>query len=427
MLKMLKNDAKFHSLSRRIVLQFCAFTLVISAVYGMISFVLMYTLEDSFIEKDILREAAYLSSEFNNTGTWPDARSSNMQVHFSKSTFPDDMRQIAIDEPMRKEFYGLEGRHYHLHHFVDYPDVYLVAEVGSKLLVRPIRAGVIQFLVISGLLVTIIACLIAWFVGRKTTKPLKQLAELVDGVAPEQLPDNFAEHYPKNEVGILANALEQALVKISLALSREKSFTRDVSHELRTPLAVIKNAVELSRTQQSANDTDNAVLARIYEAADQMEKTVHTLLMLAREEHAKIDNRPTNIMPILEKAILDNRMLLEGKHIAIDISDSCNASVSADKNILKVVMDNILSNAFKYTDEGEVKISFAENSLVIQDTGPGIEPAISDNVTQVGVKGQQSTGFGFGLSIVKRLCEHQGWNMQVKSSNGTTVTVFFAD
>lgn len=418
-----KKIPKYHSLRRRIVFQFCMFTLVISVVYGLIAFVLMYTLEDRFIEKGIMREANYLTTVFESTGEWPSTRSQNMQLYFSKSTFPLDIRELAISEPQRKEFYGQQGRHYHLHQFAQYPDVYLVSEVSADLLVRPIRGGIIQLLVISGFLVSVIACLMAWFIGKRTTLPLQKLAELVGGVAPEQLPEKFAQAFPKNEVGVLAAALEQTLARISLALAREKTFTRDVSHELRTPLAVIKNAVELCHAQK--NETNLAVTERIYEAADQMEKTVHTLLMLAREEHANSENVDTQLMPILEKAILDNRMWLDGKCIEIDIDDSCRVNISADKNILKVVLDNILSNAFKFTDTGTVNITYKDSSLMIQDTGPGIEPAISSYVTEAGVKGQQSTGFGFGLSIVKRLCEHQGWQMHVQSSNGTTVTVAF--
>lgn len=421
-----KRVGKFHSLSRRIVLQFCVFTLVISVLYSGISFLLMYALEDSFIEQDILREVTYLTEEFENNGTWPATRSKNMQMHFSTSTFPDDFRDIAIEEPQRKEFFGQQGRHYHLHHFIQYPGIFLVAEVSQSLQVRPIAGGVFQFLVGSGILITIIACLIAWLIGRKTTNPLKQLAELVDGVAPEQLPDNFAKQFPLNEVGILARTLEQALSRISQALMREKNFTRDVSHELRTPLAVIKNAVELCLDKEPMMKSDTHVLERIYYAADQMEKTVHTLLILAREEHAAVTNRRIPLMPIVEKAILDNRLLLEGKQISIEVDDSCLVNVNADPDILKVVLDNILSNAFKYTESGAVALSFCEGKLVISDTGPGIDPAISSHVLTAGVKGQQSTGFGFGLSIVKRLCEHQGWQMEVQSSNGTIVTIAFS-
>lgn len=421
--KKVNNGKKFHSLSRRIVVQFCMFSIVISLVYGFITFILMYTLEDSFIEKDIHQEARYLITAYEETGSWPATRNDNMELHFSKSTFPIDFREIAIANPMQKEFYGLEGRHYHLYEIKGYPNIYLVAEVSGDLLVRPIREGIITFLLVNGLIVTIVACFIAWLVSRKTTKPLNQLADLVGGAEPEQLPDKFAEQYPNNEVGILATTLEQTLSRISQAMKREKHFTQDVSHELRTPLAVIKNAIELSRTQQSDSKTDQAVLERIYGAADQMEKTVHTLLMLAREENANFENTSTRIMPLIEKSILDNRLLLEGKDIDIDISDDCNVEINADGDMLKVLLDNVLSNAFKYTESGIVAISFQDNKLTIQDSGPGIEPDISDSVTETGVKGKQSTGFGFGLSIVKRLCEHQGWELEVISEQGTKVSV----
>lgn len=66
-----KHSQKFHSISRRIMWQFCIFTLLISALYSLISFVLMYTLEDSFIEKELQREAAYLSSQYQASGSWP--------------------------------------------------------------------------------------------------------------------------------------------------------------------------------------------------------------------------------------------------------------------------------------------------------------------------------------------------------------------
>ncbi len=420
------NKRKFHSLSRRIVLLFCIFTLVISVVYSLISFVLMYTLEDSFIEKGIVNEADYLSATYERTGTWPKTRSSNMQLHFSKSTLPKDIRSIAIEEPLRKEFFGLEGRHYHLHHVEKHPNVFLIAEVSEQLLVRPIRGGVIQFLLVSAILISTLACLIAWFIGRKTTKPLQQLATLVEDVAPEDLPEKFAQKFPNNEVGILARTLEDTLDKITQALQREKSFTRDVSHELRTPLAVIKNAIELCRARPQQPTADTAVLERIFDATDQMEKTVQTLLMLAREEHSHIKSNSTPLMPIVEKAILDNRILIEHKSLVVDIQDNCHVNIDADANVLKVVLDNLISNAFKYTESGVVKIAFTNNTLIIQDTGPGIDPAISDQVTEIGIKGQQSTGFGFGLSIVKRLCESQGWFMAVNSDSGTTVTLNFS-
>lgn len=440
------NTAKFHSLSRRIVMQFCVFTLVISAVYGLISFTLMYTLEDSFIEQQLQQDAAYLSAQRQASGQWPQPERSNMQLHFSRDTLPDEIRHTALAEPERKEFYGQQGRHYHLYTITAQPEVLLLAEVSQQLLVRPIRGGVLQFLLLSALLVTTIACLIAWFVSRRTTRPLKQLAALVDSVAPQQLPQQlpqkFSSLFANNEVGILARTLQQSLSGIARALQREKSFTADVSHELRTPLAVIKNTVELWQSQQTGSQhtthqqtahpqtvpgADQLLMARIYDAAVQMEKTVQTLLILAREEHAADKHSSTALMPLVERAILDNSMLLQGKPVTVQLCDSCQISISANADMLKVLLDNLLSNAFKYTESGEVSIAFSDNSLLIRDTGPGIAADIYPHITEAGVKGRHSTGFGFGLAIVKRLCEHQRWQMSVSSDQGTMVSVCFSN
>jgi signal transduction histidine kinase len=101
-------------------------------------------------------------------------------------------------------------------------------------------------------------------------------------------------------------------------------------------------------------------------------------------------------------------------------------SVLAQAGMLKVLLDNLLSNAFQYTDSGEVNISFVDAKLVIEDTGPGIDASISSSITEPAIKGSQSSGYGFGLSIVKRLCEHQGWQFNVESNQGTRVLVAFA-
>ena len=434
------NSTKFHSLSRRIVVQFCVFSLLISAVYGLISFTLMYTLEDSFIEQQMQQEAAYLSTQYQQTNSWPAPRSQSMQLHFSRDTLPDDIRPKALAEPERKEFFGRQGLHYHLYTVSAQPEVLLLAEVSQQLLVRPISGGVLQFLLISALIVSSIACLIAWFVSRRTTRPLKQLAALVDNVAPERLPENFASQFASqfsnDEVGILARTLEQSLSGIARALKREKSFTADVSHELRTPLAVIKNTVELweelrqsqqTGGQQTESDADQLLMTRIYDAAVQMEKTVQTLLILAREEHTAGKHSSTALMPLVERAILDNSMLLQGKPVTVQLCDSCQVNINANADMLKVLLDNLLSNAFKYTEAGEVSIAFSDNCLQIRDTGPGIAADIYPHITETGVKGAHSTGFGFGLAIVKRLCEHQGWQMAVTSTaQGTMVSVGFS-
>lgn len=425
---MKSSGLKFHSLSRRIVAQFCIFTLVLSAIYGVFCFLFMYSLEDNFIEREVIQEANYLNAGYQKNGQWPTARNTYMTLYFSKSDLPEDMRQQFIEEPHRKEFYGTNGRHYHLYPLPEHQSVYLLAQVSQMLLVRPIREGVIQFLVISGVVLVFIAFLIAWMLGRKTAKPLKQLADLVDGVAPENIPKIFADQFPNNEIGILARTLEHTMGQINQALEREKCFTRDVSHELRTPVAVIKNAVELYQEKQQSNMSQseaNNILNRISEASMQMEQTVTTLLLLAREEQTSLTKQQVELLPMIEQSIITHSHVLEGKSVNVIVDDNCNTKVFAQQGMLKVLLDNLLSNAFQYTDIGQVKVSFADEQLIIEDTGPGIEQDISSKVTDPAVRGTQSTGYGFGLSIVKRLCEHQNWSLKVVSDRGTKIAISF--
>jgi signal transduction histidine kinase len=417
-----QSSTKFHSLSRKIVSQFCLFTLVISTVYGMFCFLLMYSLEDDFIDREVRQEAQYLQQSYNQTKNWPAPRSSFMQLYFSKETLPIDIRALYIAEPRRKEFAGDNDRHYHLFAMPNAENTYLVAEVSEMLLVRPISGSVLQVMLTSGGGLVFFAFIIAWQLGRKTAKPLKQLADLVNGVAPENIPDKFAQDFPNNEIGILAQTLENAMTRLNQSLLREKCFTRDVSHELRTPIAIIKNAVEVYR-EQHIEDKNNPVIDRISQASTQMEQTVTTLLTLAREEHTDAVRKQIKILPLIEQSIIDQHHLINNKQIQVEVNDNCDVTINAQSGMLTVLLDNLIGNAFQYTQAGKVTIEMDNKTLIIADTGPGIDASISDKITEPAVKGSQSTGYGFGLSIVKRLCEHQNWLLVLSNEQGTKIAI----
>ncbi|WP_019029238.1 sensor histidine kinase [Colwellia piezophila] len=431
-----KKSKKYHSLSRRIVTQFCIFTLILSCIYSAMSFLLMYDIEDRFINNTMVQEAKFLSDGYQQHGDWPAPKNSTMQLYFSTDNLPEPVKSQLLLEPNRVEFFAEQGKHYHLYKLPKAQQVYLLAEVSQMLLVRPITDWLLKFMLILCFTLMLIACLIAWLLGRKTAKPLQQLADLVDGVAPEHIPDSFSEQFPRNEIGILASTLEQTMARMKQALAREKNFTRDVSHELRTPVAIIKNAVEVyqSRDKNAAEQAIDKVavdtlMKRIGDASVQMEQTVVTLLSLAREEQTCVDKSAVHLIALVEQAVIDHSYLLNNKAVTVVVHDNTNTKLHLQPGMLKVLLDNLISNAFQYTATGEVRISYLDNRLIIADTGSGIEADIADKVTELAVKGSQSTGYGFGLSIVKRLCEHQGWQLKVKSNSdlvqGTEISVRF--
>jgi signal transduction histidine kinase len=422
---MTNKNIKYHSLSSKIATRFCLFTLLISALWGMFCFILMYNIEDEFIEREVKQEASYLQQAYDNNNQWPAPRVSYMQLYFSAKTLPDDIKQRYLEEPQRKEFSGENGRHYHLFALPKTENTYLVAQVSEMLLVRPFTQSILKIMFIGGGILLIFAFVIAWQLGRKTAMPLKQLADFVNGVAPENIPEKFAHQFPHNEIGVLAQTLESAIARMNQSLLREKCFTRDVSHELRTPVAIIKNAVEVHRSQH-ANEETNPLIDRISQASTQMEQTVTTLLTLAREENTKAHKEQINILSLIEQSIIDQSHLIHNKPIEVEVNDNCNTEIIAQKGMLKVLLDNLIGNAFQYTQVGKVTVYMQASTLVVTDTGPGFDPSISDKITTPGIKGDQSTGYGFGLSIVKRLCEHQGWHLAFSNEQGTKISITLA-
>ena len=87
----------------------------------------------------------------------------------------------------------------------------------------------------------------------------------------------------------------------------------------------------------------------------------------------------------------------------------------------EVLVANLISNAFRYTEQGEIRIERDGDELLVIDSGSGIDEELQPDVTKPAVKGHASPGLGLGLSIVERLCERCGWQFQIASSaEGTT-------
>ena len=75
--------------------------------------------------------------------------------------------------------------------------------------------------------------------------PLTELARRVEGLSSRENPEKLAPHFPRDEVGELADALDDYAARMTRLVKRDREFNADVSHELRTPLAVIRGAAEL--------------------------------------------------------------------------------------------------------------------------------------------------------------------------------------
>ncbi len=399
-----------HRLRNRLMLAFAAFTLAVTALFGLYAVVFAYTVEDMFFNAMLEREAEVQLRHRTGSGTWATPRESWMRVVEDADGLPAGIAATLRAEPRRTEFAGADGDHYHLR-ALDAPDAsaWLVAEVSGLLVVRPQRNALLRLLAWSGVAMAALALVLGWWLARRTTAPLSRLAGLMADTAPDRLPAAFASEFRDDEVGLLARRLDDLVARIRAFVAREREFTRDASHELRTPLAVIRGSTERLATDPALSEEARHSLAHIRQSAASLEQTVDALLSLAREEALPGNGASTGVLALLERVVVDQSPLLEGKDITVDIDVPADAVMALPAPALNILLSNLVGNAFAHTREGLISIRAHSGHLWIRNPGAGVRAAD----LQPFAKAEASTGFGLGLSIAGRLCERYGIDLVI--------------
>ena len=422
--------ARYHSLQHRLVLAFASFALLTVLLFGFLAVLFAYTVEDSFFERMLEDEAQHQLDALARTGTTAAPKRELIRIYQGITDLPADLRQQLLPNENRHEFAGSDGRHYHLRRLAvvgrDAP-LLLVAEVSQYLVVRPVLADMLWFLAKAAIILLLVIGVAGYGLARRATAPLTALARQVADTEPGNLAQPFAATYPNNEIGLLARHLEATLQRLNRFLQREQQFTRDASHELRTPIAVIQSSAELLQAQP-LQDAARVLSQRIHSASVQMEQIVKLLLSLAREA-APAAEESVALLPLIETSVVQQAELLADKPVTVSVSVAATARVRGHATVLAIIIDNLIRNAFQYTAHGAITIDYHDNALQIRDSGRGIEPEVKARLGEPLCKGEHSSGFGIGLSLVARLCEHYGITLRIDdvSTGGTSVSLHWPD
>ncbi|TMP40113.1 sensor histidine kinase [Pseudoalteromonas citrea] len=413
---------KTNQLRNRIITHFIGLTLLMSVLYGILSFVFAYNVEDRFFYLLLKDEQTTVQRQIAENVT-PDPKLDFIKYYPSVDVLPIQVKLALQKTPNQREFSTGDGLYYHLH---DMQPGYLVAEVSDHLVVRQFKEEMIYllFILLSILmLISIAVAITSHRLAKQLLKPLDKIMTILDNAPVEKLPQDFAKQFKNDEIGTFALTLESALARIKAFIDREQNFTRDVSHELRTPITISQGALTLLQ-KTTLDPQQKELVQRINNAQLQIEQSLEVLLALAREEKNTI--MPCRLLPLVEDSILQQYQYLADPNIGISINIDKKQLVTANQTQLIILLNNLIGNAFKYTVHGIVNISYYDNTLCISDTGLGICDTLRNSVLEAGVKGKQSTGLGQGLNIVKRLCEQLKINFSINSnSNGTAIKLKF--
>jgi PAS domain S-box-containing protein len=246
-----------------------------------------------------------------------------------------------------------------------------------------------------------------------------------------------AEHQIRvqNEALVKANQeLAEARRVAEYATQLKSQFLANMSHELRTPLAAIIGYTEIQLTGMAGemNEEQHGYHERVLSNAVHLLALINDILDLSKIEAGRMDlvQKPFNVREWLDEIVAETRVLPDEKGLRFDVKldDSLPAALVADSARLKQVVINLLSNAFKFTEQGTVTLEVSPNDrhtwkISVADTGLGIpahaQETIFEEFRQVdGSTNRQHGGTGLGLAIVRRLVLMMGGTIRLSSEVG---------
>jgi signal transduction histidine kinase len=294
---------------------------------------------------------------------------------------------------------------------------------------RAVRALVA---LISGVLVLLAGLAVAvWLAGRWMVAPLAGLSAQVDKVAGGDL----TIAVPRSRIDEIAN-IAQAVEGLTGALGEtaqrraeadeaRRFLVTSIAHDLRTPLFALRGHLQAIGSRLG----DPAVhLERAEARADALERLIGNLFAYTRDDYAQpapqLEAVP--VADLLEEVTAGLEHTTRLRDNTFDLEGDQVLGVVVDRDRVKRALTNILDNALRHSPPGApVRLSWAvaDESTVqitVQDHGPGIDPDLLPHIFEPGIRGSPAadsldSGAGLGLTIAKRLLEHQDATITVRN------------
>lgn len=242
------------------------------------------------------------------------------------------------------------------------------------------------------------------------TRPLSELRVKLENREEDDL-DPVDYHSTVREVDAVTQAINHLVARITVSLERERLFTADVAHELRTPLAGLRLHLELF---EKHNKID---VQPLIQRLDQMTNSVSQLLQLARVGQSFSSGNYQQVMldgDVIEPMVEELKMMLAQRQQTLDVVIAEEITVLGDATLLRVLLRNLVENAYRYSPESSTITVRLVNSpslaLIVEDQGPGIDASKSGELSKAFVRmDSRYGGIGLGLSIVTRIVQlHRG-------------------
>lgn len=238
------------------------------------------------------------------------------------------------------------------------------------------------------------------------------------------------------ELKIVAEGLRRAKEEAEAANMAKTIFLRNVSHEIRTPLTVVLGMADLIASQSLPKERVAQLRERIVANGRALVTILDDLLDLAKVEAQRIDFdlEPVRVSRVVTEVLSSFETVAARKKVALSSDGDCEACVLADPKRLRQILMNVVGNAVKFTERGEIAVRIARPDTTrvfvdISDTGIGMTPAQARDVFEPFAQGDATIarrygGSGLGLAISKRLAQGMGGTLEVAATAPGVGTTF---
>jgi signal transduction histidine kinase len=297
------------------------------------------------------------------------------------------------------------------------------------------RDKVLLFGSVAFCFVVAAAGILAWTFTSRVLRPLREITGTARRLSVESMGARIGTVRSKDELAELAGTFDEMLDRLQAAFDGQRHFVANASHELRTPLAVIRTELEVTLSDERADEAELRRMAGVVrDATDRAEQLVNSLLLLARTDGAGLMMRePVDLAGLVANAWRAVRLEAEKRGIRAEFA-TAPASSFGDAALLERIAGNLLENAVRHNvDGGWLEVTTMAGPqwsvLRVRSSGGLVDPAIVAELFEpfrrAGVARTARSGAGLGLSIVRAAVLAHGGTVSAEPvvGGGLSVTV----
>ncbi|HPC99718.1 MAG TPA: HAMP domain-containing sensor histidine kinase [Acetivibrio sp.] len=278
---------------------------------------------------------------------------------------------------------------------------------------------------------TVLIALSSLYIARKTTKPIKHLLSATEKFSRQEFEQ--VDLNRKDELGMLAEGLNQMGVKLNGYIQYQKQFVSNVSHELKTPLAAIRGFSQYLYEDKNDDADLKKISFHLLNESNRLTKLIDELLILSKFDKGtqELNTEKEDLSELTDSVIQEMKPEADKREISIESALQKGVFANVNKILMSHAIANILDNAIKYSKEGghiTVETSADQNTAIIKitDQGIGINKEELPLVQERFYRSANSNivkGSGLGLSLCREIVEKFNGRLIIESEIGTGTTV----